>query len=113
MGDDFEFQEGELAFSIIDSVIANFNQIQDDFELFYSTPQTYFDAVHAEEIRWPYKTTDMFPYANQYDSYWTGTYTSRPNTKSQARKASSHQHAASHLFAKKVIDQNATDGEID
>ena len=65
MGGDFEFQDGKETFTQIDSLIANFNEFQDDFELIYSTPQTFIEAVRAEEIRWPSKTTDMFPYADQ------------------------------------------------
>jgi hypothetical protein len=52
-----------------------------NIELIYSTPSIYVDAVAAENIVWPTKYDDMFPYADHEAAYWTGYFTSRANSK--------------------------------
>ena len=54
----------------------------------YSTIYDYVNAVKAEDITWPTKYDDMFPYADWEDQYWTGYFTSRANSKSQIRYGS-------------------------
>ena len=46
----------------------------------------------------------MFPYSSIPVDYWTGYYTSRPNSKSYIRTASSIIHASSKIYAEKIID---------
>ena len=48
----------------------------------YSTIYDYVNAVKAEDITWPTKYDDMFPYADNPDQYWSGYFTSRANSKS-------------------------------
>ena len=67
----------------------------DKFNLIYSTPSQYIDAVAKYKVEWPTKYDDMFPYSDNEVSYWTGYFTSRPNFKQQIRRASSHFHASS------------------
>lgn len=55
----------------------------------------------------------MFPYADYAEAYWTGYFTSRANSKSQVRFSQANLHASNKLFAAKVIDQEATDSEIE
>ena len=60
----------------------------DDVELIYSTPSTYIKTVMNQNVVWPTKYDDMFPYANTIYGYWTGFYTSRPNSKDYIKRAS-------------------------
>ena len=55
----------------------------------------------------------MFPYADKADEYWTGYYTSRANSKSQARFAQANLHASNKLFAERVLARDATVDETD
>lgn len=41
----------------------------------------YVDGLASENIEWPTKYDDMFPYADDDVSYWTGYFTSRANDK--------------------------------
>ena len=72
----------------------------------------YLEALKAQDIAWPVKTDDMFPYADHPNEYWTGYFTSRANSKSQVRFAQANLHASNKLFAEKSIAQETTDEEI-
>lgn len=59
--------------------------------LVYSTPSKYIDAISAganSQIQWPTKYDDMFPYADNPLSYWTGYFTSRAADKEYVRRGS-------------------------
>ena len=53
-----------------------------NIELIYSTPSMYIDALAQENIEWPTKYNDFFPYADGAQDYWTGYFTSRADDKS-------------------------------
>ena len=72
--------------------------------LLYSTPGMFVDALKSQNITWPSKTTDMMPYADVPDEYWSGYFTSRANSKSQIRFAQANIHASNKLFADKVLN---------
>lgn len=76
-------------------------------ELIYSTPSMYIDAVAKEDIEWPTKYDDMFPYANDENSYWTGYFSSRANDKEYIRKASRNLNSSSMLFAMNALNLEA------
>ena len=61
---------------------------------------------------WPTKYDDMFPYADKMDDYWTGYFTSRANSKIYIRNGQSSLHSATKLYGYRVINQTATDKEI-
>ena len=61
---------------------------------------------------WPTKYDDMFPYANNDYTYWTGFYSSRANDKKYFRDASHVLHGSNKLFALASIDQKTTDSDI-
>ena len=113
MGGDFAFMNARQNFRSHDNLIEYFNSHYDDVTLLYSTPGMYVDALKAENITWPSKTTDMMPYADQLNEYWSGYFTSRANSKSQIRFAQANLHAANRLFAQKVIDKNSKNVEIE
>ena len=65
----------------------------------------YVDAIAAENIEWPTKYDDLFPYADNAESYWTGYFSSRANDKGYMRRASQTLHSSNKLFALDSIDQ--------
>lgn len=69
----------------------------------------YIDAIKTENITWPIKYDDMFPYADNNVSYWTGYFTSKQNFKKYSRDTSHVMHSANKLFALSAIDHSATD----
>jgi len=54
--------------------------------------------------KWPVKYDDMFPYADNNSSFWTGYFTSRANDKEYIRRGSHHTHASLKLYALEIID---------
>jgi hypothetical protein len=65
----------------------------------------YVDAVYAEDIEWTTKSDDMFPYANNDVSYWTGYFSSRANDKEYIRRAEHTLQSSNKLFAFNSITQ--------
>lgn len=84
----------------------------DKYHFVYSTPTKYIDAVKKQNIKWPTKYDDMFPYASGDTDWWTGYFTSRANAKGYVRRASSNLHSSSILYSQKMLDQQATKEEI-
>jgi hypothetical protein len=65
----------------------------------YSTPSAYIDAIRAENISYPVKYDDGFPYSDWSLDYWTGYFSSRPTKKRETREYGSRMRAAQKLFA--------------
>lgn len=84
----------------------------DKFVFRYSTPSDYIDAIKRHNVSWPTKYDDMFPYSDAPTQYWTGYFTSRANDKGYARRASSFMRATSTLNVERILDQSASDLEI-
>ena len=70
----------------------------------YSTPYKYLKALEEQEIVWPNRYNDMFPYADSVNDYWTGYFTSRANSKAQIRQTQRNLHAASRFYSNKSVD---------
>jgi len=70
-----------------------------------STPSTYIDALKKQEIAWPVKYDDGFPYSHDNNDFWTGYYSSRPGAKKQIKDASSMLSAEMKLLSKRVIKE--------
>ena len=112
MGDDFKFQNAKKYFDGSDALIAYYNAhegLENNIELIYSTPSMYIDAIAKNEIVWSTKYDDMFPYADNSLSYWTGYFTSRANDKGNMRRASHTLHNSNKLFSVKALDRNTSD----
>ncbi len=88
----------------MDRLISYFNSHMTNATVLYSTPSEYLDALISQDITWPVRYDDMFPYADQEQDYWTGYFTSRPNAKRQVRDGQANLHSSSKLYSKKVID---------
>ncbi|XP_062548695.1 lysosomal alpha-mannosidase-like [Armigeres subalbatus] len=89
MGDDFNYMDANMNFVNMDKLIKYTNERQStgsNVNLLYSTPTCYLKAVHDENLTWPTKTDDFFPYASDPHSYWTGYFTSRPTSKRMERQ---------------------------
>ena len=80
MGDDFAYGNAYLNYESMDNLIDYWNAHKiNNITLRYSTPGEYLDALIAQNITWPTKYDDMFPYADHPQDYWTGYFTSRAN----------------------------------
>jgi lysosomal alpha-mannosidase len=112
MGDDFRYQDAHQYFmssgSLIDYYNENIGKLA-NIELVWSTPSMYVDAVNAEAITWTTKYDDMFPYADNELSYWTGFFSSRANDKEFIRRAERTLMASNKLFALNSLNQELVD----
>ena len=111
-GDDFTYGNAHLTFRPIDQLITYFNAHYDDITLLYSTPTQYINALKEENIEWPVRYDDMFPYADQAEDYWTGYFSSRSDKKGEDRIVQANLHASNKIFAEKVIIQETEDDTI-
>lgn len=57
------------------------NERQTNMQLIYSTPGCYLKSLHDANVTWPTKQDDFFPYSSDPHAFWTGYFTSRPNSK--------------------------------
>ncbi|XP_052196024.1 alpha-mannosidase [Diospyros lotus] len=96
MGDDFQYQYAESWFKQMDKLIHYVNK-DGRINALYSTPSIYTDAKNAENVSWPLKADDYFPYADNINAYWTGFFTSRPALKGYVRILSGYYLAARQL----------------
>lgn len=92
----------------MDRLINYFNNHIENITLVYSTPGIYLDAIISQNLSYPVKFDDMFPYADQKNEYWSGYFTSRANSKGQVRDGQRNLHASSKLFAMRMLNQDAT-----
>ena len=78
----------------LDKIIKHVNSLGRGVKAFYSTPQDYVAAKHAYQVKWPLKTDDLFPYADNPHTYWTGYFSSRPTSKAYIRSGTAYLNAA-------------------
>jgi hypothetical protein len=82
-------------------------------KLVMSTPGAYIDALKKQDIAWPVKYDDGFPYSHDDEDFWTGFFTSRPGAKKQVKDASSLFEAEMKLMSLKVISEDVQKGEVE
>ena len=105
LGGDFTYQNAFENFDNTGRFIEYFNKkYGQEFQIEYSTPSKYLDAIIAANFTLPVTYTDIVPYADIPNSFWTGYYTSRPNLKKYVRDGSHNLHASNELYAMRVID---------
>jgi alpha-mannosidase len=69
-----------------------------------STPSSFVTALQTENIEWPVRNSDFFPYISDPGVSWTGYYSSRPSFKKNVKDVSALHAAEAHLFARKIIN---------
>ncbi|CAG9760144.1 unnamed protein product [Ceutorhynchus assimilis] len=117
MGDDFNYQDAESWFVNLDKLIYYVNQLQlsgSKYNLIYSTPSCYVNAIHDEtKNNWIMKQDDFFPYASDPHAFWTGYFTSRPAIKRFERLGNNFLQVCKQLYAladlgpEDMVDLNA------
>eukprot|EP01119_Soliformovum_irregulare_P015649 TRINITY_DN4429_c0_g1_i8.p1 TRINITY_DN4429_c0_g1~~TRINITY_DN4429_c0_g1_i8.p1 ORF type:complete len:877 (-),score=245.06 TRINITY_DN4429_c0_g1_i8:14-2644(-) len=107
-GSDFQFENAHMLFKNMDHLIdyLNANQGVYDLHVFYSTPTTYMEAVHAANHVWDVKTGDFLPYADHPHSYWSGYYSSRSALKGYVRSRNNFLRATQSLLASTYLPFN-------
>jgi hypothetical protein len=99
-GCDFTFANARLNFEDLDTIIKYINANNDqNVQLIYSTPGQYIDALHSQDIVWPTKYADMFPYADNPYDIWSGYYTSRQHAKQDVRNGQQALHDFSKIYS--------------
>jgi len=105
-GDDFRYMNAMQNYRSMDLIFNYVNEnYPERFNIKYSTPSQYVDAVAKVEAEWPTKYDDMFPYSDGPDAYWTGYFSSRANDKEYIRKASTNLHASTQLYSEKAFSE--------
>ena len=120
LGDDFTFMNGDYLYKRMEALMAyiNNNQIEKEtFNIFYSTPSKYFEAVEKEIEREKIKLhietdIDFFPYADQPYAYWTGYFTSRPYLKGTAKYLANLFLTSSNLFFELQMNSKLQTGNL-
>jgi lysosomal alpha-mannosidase len=113
MGDDFRYMNAMQNFENMDAMISYMNEnYGDKFNMFYSTPSIYVDALASHNATFPTKYDDMMPYADHPDAYWTGYFSSRANDKEVIRRGSHNLDASHQLYARDVINQEFSSDDI-
>ncbi len=69
----------------------------------YSSLRNFLSKVNATQTPLALNTHDFFPYADNYDAYWSGYFSSRPTSKRLIREASSLFRAGSTLLASHLL----------
>ena len=106
MGMDFHYQAAHTWYKNLDKLIAYINTNLGESEklhLMYSTPLCYIKSLHEQNMTWPTKEDDFFPYASDYHAYWTGYFSSRPTSKRFIREASGYLQFAKQLTSRTMI----------
>lgn len=98
--------------SDLQKMISICNKIQEvNISFVMSTPSRFTDALKAENVTWPVRTNDLFPYM-QHELYWTGFFSSRPAVKKQVKDASAFFNSEQNVFARLLIDQETPEKDI-
>lgn len=113
-GCDFTYANARMNFDQMDKLIKYFNEHNTaNITLMYSTPGAYIDSLHKQNLTWPVKYDDMFPYSDNPQDYWAGYFTSRQAAKKQVRDGQTNLHASNYLYAKRVIQEDVKKEEIE
>lgn len=112
-GCDYAFQNARENFEQMDKIIQFTNRLNNkNITFMYSTPSNYAQELKKDNISWPVKNTDAFPYSSNNIDYWTGYFGSRPSQKKLVRDLSSVFHASEKLLAKRALEESFTVEEM-
>lgn len=114
MGMDFYFRDAKKWYHNLDKLIQAVNELEpvEHVRIFYSTPACYLKSLHDSRRRWPTKLDDFFPYADNFNTYWTGYFTSRPSLKFHIRYANNILQAVKQLHALIISPDQASSRHI-
>jgi len=98
MGSDFQYEAAGDWYSNLDKLIHYLNK-DGRVNAFYSNPEMYVAAKAKEDVAWPLKTDDFFPYADGPHQFWTGYFTSRPDLKRFVRDSSAFFQISKQILA--------------
>jgi hypothetical protein len=94
MGCDFAYQNARAEFANVENMINYFNKNNKSNMVFrMSTPSEYIEELKKENIVWPVRYGDAFPYADGENDYWSGYFAARPGAKRQVKTASALMNA--------------------
>ena len=113
-GCDFAFANAELNFNQMDHItefVNEFNKVNLTFQ--YSTPTQFLNALKTDNVSWPTKYDDGFPYSDNLEDFWTGFFSNRPNKKKQIKDVSAYFHSSQKLMASEVLRENVTQLRVD
>lgn len=87
MGEDFNYASANIQYKNIDKLMDYINDRSEAYgvKIIYSTPSIYLEELNKLDIKFPTKTDDFFPYADEEHAYWTGYFTSRAALKGNVR----------------------------
>lgn len=113
MGCDFTYQNARSEFRQVERVIEYINQNNKrNMVLRMSTPSIYIDALKKENIKWPVKYDDAFPYSSDDNDFWVGYFTSRPGSKKQIKDASALLSAEMKLSSLSAIKKETSTKQL-
>ncbi|KAL0232683.1 hypothetical protein GEMRC1_011430 [Eukaryota sp. GEM-RC1] len=94
IGDDFKFVNAEVQFKNWDILISYVNENFENFNLFYSSPDRYFQDVEASNSISDLLTVSgsFLPHADSVTTYWSGYYSTQPNLKKYLRILENRKH---------------------
>lgn len=79
----------------MDKIIEFTNKFNEkNITFMYSTPSQYLDALKKDNLTWPTKYDDGFPYSEGPNQFWSGFYSSRATKKKQTRDIGAHMRAS-------------------
>ncbi|CAD8152744.1 unnamed protein product [Paramecium pentaurelia] len=81
LGDDNEWSNSKSYYENMEKVVNYINSHPDKYNIVikFGTPQDYIEEIneYSDEIFYPTKNDDFFPYADKQHCYWTGYFTSK------------------------------------
>ncbi|PRP76241.1 hypothetical protein PROFUN_15308 [Planoprotostelium fungivorum] len=112
-GGDFEHWNAFSTFRQMDNIIDFINRNSDTYgaTIRYAHLSEYVSDVHSLGLTWPVYNGDLFPFNDNFAGYWSGIYTSRPQSKILSRAASSLLHVSDVFDALNHLSSQANETE--
>lgn len=107
-GSDFQYMAAGVNFKNNDKLMKYLrNNPSYNVNIFYSTPSQYIDMIYPQNITYPTKSDDFFPYADKDNAYWSGYFTSRVALKGLVRQEGKLLQAARRLASQSLWEQTS------
>jgi len=107
-GGDFEYMAAHMNFKNYDKLFKYIrNTPSYNANVYYNTPTEYLNAIYPQNIKYPTKTDDFFPYADADSAYWTGYFTSRVAFKGLVRRSGEFLQAVRKLVTQAIWDKSS------